>query len=193
MKRIVLAIVFLFFTTAHYAQSNSVKGRIFGVPEYFTMGIGYERMLNDKTSVQLLFNRFGYDLRDTDGQAEFTNSLVPEFRYFFGKKKKESINKAAYLGLFTEISKTEIFPGGEQFGEKIFTGGYKKKINPGILIGRNTQIAKRWYAEFYLGVKYKFLFESNDYYHTDSQSSVTESSSYSKAGIRLGINIGFRF
>ena len=156
------------------------------------MGIGYERILNDKFSVQLLFNRFGYDQRDTDGSAEFTNSLVPEFRYYFGKNKKETLNKAAYLGAFTEISKTDIFTPGAEYGDKIYLGGTKKMINPGIIIGRNTEIAKRWFAEFHIGIKYKFIVETSNYY-LNYQTKVEEMNYSNKVGIRMGFNIGFRF
>jgi hypothetical protein len=190
MKKILILILFL-YTFDLIAQSNCVKGRILGVPSIFTMGIGYERIVNDKFSVQLLFNRYGYDLRDTDGGAEFTNSFVPEMRYYFGKKKKESLNKAAYLGLFTEISKTDILAGGEQYGERIFTSGNKKMINPGLLIGRNTEIAKRWFVELYIGFKYKFIVETRNYY-VNYQTKVEEISYPHKAGIKLGFNIGYR-
>jgi hypothetical protein len=188
----VLLFSFVLITSYLPAQNNCIKGRIIGVRQIFTMGVGYERMLSSKTSLQLLFNRFGYDFRDTDGGAAFTHSLIPEYRFYFGKKRKETLNKAAYLGLFTEIAKTNKYGGGEQFGDDIYVGGYRKMVNPGLLIGRNLEISKKWFAEMYIGFKYQLIKEAETR-RLNVQTEVTELHFTHRAGIRLGMNIGYRF
>lgn len=175
------------------AQDGSVKGRILGFPgslTIFTMGLGYEWMLKDDLSFQVLFNRYGYDMRDTDGGAKFTNSVVPEMRLYVGKKRQETINKAVFLGLFCELSKMDILAGGEQEGTSVFLGGNRKMISPGILIGKNVEISKRWYAEFYLGSKYIFARERKTY--LINQNKEIKKSNPNKIGLRLGFNIGVR-
>lgn len=92
MKKTIILITLILISLDVFSQKNIIKGRVIGIPEVklFSLGIGVERMLNIKFSTQILFNRMGYDMRDTDGNAAFLNILVPELR-LFRKKRKQKI------------------------------------------------------------------------------------------------------
>lgn len=118
------------------------------------MGVGLERMLGDRFSAQLLFNRFGFDASDTDGRAGQTNALVLEARFYFDKHRKETINKASFLGLFAECSWTRIEPSVEGVEEDVvYLNGQRNLFAPGLVIGRNVRISERFYLEFYTWAK----------------------------------------
>lgn len=190
-KVLIIILVFCFFNS--FAQKNSIKGRAFVVPRvlYFTLGVGFERMINDNFSTQILFNRMGYDMRSTDGSAEFYNCLIPEVRYYFGKKE----NKKLFAGIFTEFSKSKTVSSGYPIemgsNQKMYLGSSKNIIAPGFLLGINNGTKKKWLIEFYLGSKYKFRTETNRYRLNGE--TIFEKDKAKKIGLRVGINFGFRF
>jgi hypothetical protein len=178
-----------------FSQHNHVvKGRVIGFPlaRSFSMGLGFERMIGDRFSAQLLYNRFGFDSSDTDGSAEQTNAIVPEARFYFGKHRKETINKASFLGLFAECSRTRTEPGieGSEQGV-VYLNGWRKLFAPGLVLGRNVRVSERFYLEFYTGPKYRFWSKTTK--RLVFQVLETETEHFRKLGLRGGFNLGFRF
>lgn len=59
---------------ASLAQPNVVKARAIVFPIIFgyaySAGIGYERLINDRLSGQILLNSYGYSTDATDGDTE---------------------------------------------------------------------------------------------------------------------------
>ncbi len=194
MKKIITLGFICWFAINGFSQRTAIKGRAFGVPgiNLFTLGFGFERMLNEDISVQLLFNRMGYDMRDTDGGAEFVNFVVPEVRYYLGEKE----NKNIFLGVFTEFSKTNYASSGYPpdtilATTKIFKDEAKNTISPGALIGVTNGTKKPFLFEFYLGGKYRLANVTKEYIL--NQEDVIEKRNTKKLGVRIGINIGYRF
>ncbi len=187
MQRLLLIILLSCFAFAVEAQSNTLKGRIMGIPlgsKLFTMGIGYERIISENTSIQLVFNRYGYDWRATDGGAEFTNSFVPEFRYFLGQK---AVNDSWFLGIYSEVIKTRIEEGGERPPGNRFLKGTRRTFNPGILIGKNISFSDRWGIEFFIGGKYIFADEAKEYIINGSHE--LRQKFPNRLGVRAGVNV----
>jgi Protein of unknown function (DUF3575) len=195
VKNTIALTLILLLATSVFSQKNCAKGRIIGLPgntTLFSMGIGYERMVADFWSVQVLINRHGWDMRSTDGQAEFTNAVVPEMRYYFGKYRRETLNKASFLAFFLEGALTKTYPGGETIGPVPPLDGKSTSLSPGLLLGKNAQLSKLFYFEFYAGAKYRFVHET-DYYILDDLTEITEEKNFEKLAPRLGLNLGFRF
>ncbi|MBL7780180.1 MAG: DUF3575 domain-containing protein [Saprospiraceae bacterium] len=191
---------FLFFcacVSTLSAQKNVVKGRAFALPGsegpvLFSLGIGLERMVGHDFSVQVLYNQMGYNMHGTDGGAATVSGLVPELRYYFGKKKAISLNKAAFCSLFTEINFLNYERSGEGSEETSYTFTDKStSINPGILIGKNLRISKRWYMECYLGGKARFV--NAQEIVVENGTATSHATRYVKAGMRAGVNVGVRF
>jgi len=184
---------FLLFTNLVFAQKNVVKGRTIYLPfenPTYTFGLGYERLLNEKLSVQLLYNstRFtpGFDAKTTESQG-----FIPEVRYYFGKK--EDIRMKAFVAGFVEAIKIKKFggmPDGNPDYQFIETNG--NLISMGVLIGKNYSIGKHFLLDMYIGYRYKIFNYTNtfkdsngDYYYMDFNDN--------SSGIRMGMNLGFLF
>ena len=191
MRLLTLFILTIGFSLNVFSQKNTIKGRALGTYKLFSLGIGYERLINNKISAQVLFNRMAVDFRDTDGNAKYLNSIVPELRYYLGKNE----NKKMFLGIFTEASTLNFFQGGERvddiLNKRILTKDFTKIVAPGVLLGINNGTKKRWIFDFYTGVKYRFRNEEKEYFL--NQEKIIESQKNNQIGIRVGLNIGFRF
>ncbi len=192
MRNFLLAIYLLISSTA-FAQKNIIKGRAIYLPAEnptYSFGLGYERILNEKITVQLLYNstRFtpGLDARTTE-----SHGFIPEVRYYFGKK--EDFRKKAFIGGFVEIMKIKQFGGMPENSldyHYIETNGNLTSL--GVLIGKNNKIGKHFLLDMYIGYRYKMFNYSNtirdnngDYYEVDFKDN--------RSGIRMGLNFGFLF
>ncbi|HOY07727.1 MAG TPA: DUF3575 domain-containing protein [Saprospiraceae bacterium] len=180
-----------------FAQKNVVKGRVFYLPparglQVFSLGIGLERRIGDDFSLQLLYNLMGSDMGATDGGGTSIRGFVPEVRYYFGKKKTESINKAFFGSVFTEFNQIRYSSGGEIDPDAVNVFRHKAtSVNPGILLGKNARLSDRWYLEFYVGGKARFTKETKT--RVENGLSSTTETRFVKAGMRGGINLGYRF
>ena len=190
MKKTLFLTLLLIFSIGIFAQKNIIKGRAFKVSEVFSFGIGYERLIDNHISVQLLYNFYGYDLISTDGGAQFVHSIVPEVRYYLGKKE----NKKAFLGVFTEVSKAKDYASNFPFPvgpSRIKLKEYIDSFASGALVGISNGTKKRWLFEFYIGGKNTFAIQTTDY--LVGQKKIRERKDISKLKIRIGINLGYRF
>ena len=131
-------------------------------------------------------------MRSTDGRAEYTNALIPETRYFFGKYRRETLNKASFVAFFHEIAWSKTYPGGETIGPVPPIDSERLSLGPGLLFGRNVQLSKQLFFEFYAGAKYRFVHEKK-YYRFDDLTEKTEENNFEKPAPRLGFNLGYRF
>lgn len=153
------------------------------------MGAGYELSLKENLSAQISWLHFGFDQRNTDGPAEHTHVLTPEIRYYLGKDQS-SMDKF-FVGIFTELSKTEILPSGEQAPNYFLVEGDKKQINPGLLIGRNFSFSNRFYIEVFCGGKYRFWSTEKLYFNNNKEEIVVKNGS--QPGLRVGVFLGYAF
>ena len=161
-----LTILLLLISLICCAQKHTIKARAFGLPgglKVYSLGLGYERMISENKAVQVLFNKIGYDFEDNDGFAKKHISIVPEYRYYFGKSAKTDINKSVFLGLFTEFALNECLPGPEQKRTKKYLLSEKQVVlSPGVLLGKNLKISETFFFDIYLGVKYRFVSEKEE-------------------------------
>lgn len=191
MRKILLIVVYLLFTYSLLGQSNIIKARFFIAPSNpfpYSVGVGFERMILKNVSTQILLNKFGFDMRSTDGSVKTTNSIVPEMRYYFGS---DNINKSYFIGLFTELSTTKTEPAVVQIEDKAFIKEKELLVNPGLLIGKHFKIAKKWYWEMYIGPKHIFKKETRTYLVNNEYLSEIKYLKY--WSLRFGLNFGFRF
>jgi hypothetical protein len=184
MKRCLFTCTFLLLSLPLFSQKNVLKARAIGLPgrfRAFSTGLGYERMLGESWSVQGLLNHQGWDMTDTDGGGEIANALLVEGRYYFGRYKKESLNKASFFGAFIEQSWAKLLPGDDG----------KYTFSHGILIGRNTPISKRLLVEWFVGGKYR---SGHTVYRfrTVNNGFVTNREYFHNLGLRLGFNFCVR-
>ena len=162
MRRLLFIILIL---TANYAfgQKNVIKGRIFAFPIFgyvtYSLGIGYERLLSNNISVQVLFNNYG-DAGGGGGDAGSRNTygFVPETRYYFGKM--DSFRNQYFVGVFIEFLRTNEsagYPDPTDIG--YYDGSVINMVNPGILVGKNISLGKKkkWHLDIYIGGKFQFM------------------------------------
>ncbi|MFZ5551934.1 MAG: DUF3575 domain-containing protein [Bacteroidota bacterium] len=189
------AITFLAIISEGVSQSVAVKGHVaanFRL-ELFSAGIGVEKHFDHHFSMQLTYNNSGWDLRNTDGDASFYSSLIPEVRYYFHWNKENPANKKYFLGIFSEFTNKKSIGSGD-YSEKpvVFTvSSTGQLINPGILIGKCLPVGKKCFAEFFGGPKYRFIYSSRVLNHNGVIFTATERNQ--KWGLRAGVNIGVRF
>jgi Protein of unknown function (DUF3575) len=154
---LLLLLLFTLFPLSLYGQKNVLKGRfvpLVGRPSFSTMGLGYERFVNDRVSVQLIFNRFGFDNSGFDGSKRRIFVLAPEMRYHF--KQQEFKKNRSWFSIFYqyhwirrenstfEISIPEI-PGLE----------YRRAEAFGVLLGIDLFLTKKLSLEVFGGLKYQ--------------------------------------
>ncbi len=131
----------------------------------YTVGIGYERVVSNHFSGQILLNNYGYDGRSTDGNAECLTAIIPEVKYYINTT--DSLSSSFYRAVFIEMLRKKHLPSGESFDSREREG---KQIRPGVLLGKDWQLSQRWHLETYAGVKYRFVWEKVVY---DAQQTVT--------------------
>lgn len=195
MNKILLFLACLLLTSNLLAQENEekrnvIKGRIFAfpIPTVLSLGIGYERVFENNTSVQLLLNRLGYDNRGFDGTGHYTNYIVPEYRIYFAKNK--DIDKAFFLGVFNGFGFGKIHQSGED-PDEILQLTRRFSLNPGILLGKNFALKKNKFIDIYIGGKYRYIKQTKDY--DDNGVLYTTKQTLQGFGARIGINLGKRF
>ena len=192
MRRTIF-ICLMLMANVTFAQKNIIKGRAFALPIMgfnYSLGLGYERMIADNFSVQVLYNNYGYDWSNSDGGSTYTKGLVPEARFYFGKK--DSFRKKMFVGVFTELLRANdrtSTPGETANG--YLQGAVRKMINPGILFGTNASLGKRWHFDLYIGWKYKFINKTEEYFNNGA--TVYYESNQQESGYRVGVNLGYAF
>lgn len=183
-----------FITSSSLAQKNIVKGRVGIFPlghKIYSLGIGYERVVSDRISLQLLYNSYGGTF-GLDGPSKYYQGIVPEVRYYFGKK--ESLRRKVFIGGFTEIYKAKLYPGMIEPSLNdylIETNGIS--INPGVLIGKNISLGKRFLFDIYVGYRYKIFNGEQNYRDVDTLGTYNKKYQEGKSGIRIGLNLGIAF
>lgn len=188
----ILIVISLCLTFLLLAQKGEIKGRGAYIPQWgriFSIGIGYERLISDNSSWQIVANRMGIDGRDNDGTSNIVNSIVPEYRLYFRKKQTENINRGGFVGVFNEFALARYRPSGQglQFSdENILSKETRYMLNPGIIIGSKIKASERGSIELFAGAKYQFIHAREHYSHHESNE--YESNNYSKFGWRVGVN-----
>jgi len=141
---------FLLFTNVAIAQKNVIKARAIYLPfqtEIYSFGLGYERFIGNKTSIQVLYNykggTFGFD-----APATYVKGFVPEVRYYFGKK--EDFRKKCFIAGFIELYKQKEYTGMQEPSFNAYlteTNGNLTSL--GVLIGKNMAIGNHFMLDVY--------------------------------------------
>ncbi len=195
MKKTFSFSCFLLLATAIFAQKNAAKLHLGGLPTnpmVFSKGLGYERMVAEFWSVQLMFNKYGWDDRGLDGEAEITKNAVLETRHFFGKKSKGTLDKAFFVGCFVEGFHKKVLPGGEWFEPPPPLIGKRWGMGTGLVMGKNFPLFKIFFLECFAGPKLRYV-RSVDYFGTADQYEAHNAHHYTKLVPRIGCNVGYRF
>ncbi|MFK7771445.1 MAG: hypothetical protein AB8F94_04865 [Saprospiraceae bacterium] len=196
-KQFLLLLPLLLFTQISFGQNHIIKGRGLYLPGkpilYFNAGIGYEHLLDENLSLQLVYNYSGNDMRDTDGNANFKNEVVVDCRYYNTEIKP--VSQAIFAFAFFSYSNEK----NKQSGEIDFTTTpmISKKITTekslGAGIGKNFKVSKRFHLEVFAGPK--FILREVKITSSDILSSFVSSlkSTTNKFDIRGGINLAYQF
>jgi len=193
MRKIFIISIFLLSTIFTFAQKNVIKGRIIYLPltKIYSHGLGYDRMITDDFSVQVLFNVFGYDHRDSDADRSRTYSVVPEIKYYLQRYVYEP-ESAFYLGIFSEVSyETMESSGMLRWHDDFLNTRERYMLNPGMLLGKNFEFLGIVSLDLYAGGKVKLVHSIEERYNQETQFFVIED--YTELGFRAGFNLGVRF
>lgn len=196
-KHLLLLLPLLFLSQVSFGQNHILKGRGFYIPGqpilYINAGLGYEYLIDQNMSLQLVFNYRGNDMRDTDGSANFKKEVVMDFRYYNVEIKP--LSKALFAFAFASYSDEKNKQGGELdltstlvISKKITT---EKAIGAGV--GKNFKISKRFHVEVFGGPKIisrEINTTSSDILSSFVSSTISTSYTF---GIRGGINIACQF
>ena len=152
-QAIIIFIILVGCWSEAIGQRNVIKARLLAAPIPFafvySLGVGYERVISNRVSAQVLYNLYGYDGGASDGDAEDFVALAPEVRYYFTGTNE--IVSSFFGGVFVDLLRGKLTASGESFS---LQSGQKEQVSPGVLLGKNTRLFPRWYLETYLGVKY---------------------------------------
>jgi hypothetical protein len=102
--------------------------------------------LTRNLSAQIIYDLTG-NARYNDGPSNHTSALIPEIRYYFRKTKP--VNRAFFLGAYTQFAKKIITSGGEVIQD--VPNEEQHLISPGLLIGESIHLGKRWRLEGFAG------------------------------------------
>lgn len=180
------------------AQNNIVKGRIIGLPgdnpKTFSLGIGYERFLNEHISAQILLNRYAFDQSATDGSSNYTTAVVPEFRNYF--REKEFASQSFFWAIFLEFqwieSRVKLDDNISSGPVQVVERPYSNAVCPGILIGKNFRLSEKWHIEAYLGPKFFEEKETYIYQYPDGHKEEKQERA-GRLGVRAGMNVAYCF
>lgn len=192
MKKIKICLILLivvFFTESALAQKkNIIKGRIFALPisgVVYSIGIGYERLIINKLSLQVMLNNSGFNQKQYDGPSNVYTTFIPEIKYYF--QPLDNISSFFYISSFLEIQKRRMESSGESDDVSI-KGNY---TNPGILLGKNIRLSYRMHFELYLGIKYRIGSEHKEEI-IDSNKIITDKD-LKFWDVRSGLNLAYKF
>ena len=189
-----LLVICLLAGTPAFAQKNIIKGRAIYLPfqdPAYSFGLGYERFLAEKWSVQILFNSTQVT-PGNDASTKEAKGFVPEVRYYFGKQ--ESIRKKWFFAGFSELYWVKSYGGMPSYSKDYYwveQNGLRSTF--GVLIGKNVAIGKHFLVDLYFGGrikvfsgedKYKYFY-TGEYFYKDTQ--------YTEFRARAGMNLGFAF
>lgn len=176
-----------------FAQKNVVKGRAVGLPIdgfKFSINLGYERLLTNKLSVQLLYDFRGHNMTKYDGSNTKYHGIIPECRYYI--LKNDNTRFKGYFGLFTEILIGKSSPPYSTESEKgFYVGAEITQINPGLQAGTNIPLGKKWHLDIYAG--YKIENRKGNSLYNDNGIITPYPFSVQYRKFRYGINLGFEF
>jgi hypothetical protein len=213
MKKIVLVFSLFIFTATAFAQKNVVKVNLFGLlGSSYTLA--YERVLNDKMSVQL---SVGYRTIKVSSVSIGTLSekltysgptIVGEFRYYLTNASKD-VPRGFYVAPFVRYGsytyKYDYNDSDPNFSSYNYTGKYTvSSIGGGAMLGYQWLIADRVALDLFAGPQYKTKSVSNITYSYANGTTQTISGSAASGGIlndkglspfglRVGFNVGVAF
>ncbi len=190
-------IIILSFTTVFLqGQSDIVKGRLFVLPgdmNLFSIGVGYERVTSKNHSFQILLNRYGYDLRGTDGDSKKITTLVPEYRIYLLTDELRNLDNSLFIGFFNEFSFSKLTPSGFDVEDEsdFLLEENDIMINPGVLVGKKYILSTSLSLEVYFGIKYRIINRKSEYLEDDIR--IVRETNFSDKGFRGGINISYKW
>lgn len=189
--RIVIIFLMLLYNFDNVmGQNDIIKGRAFAFPigggAMYSLGLGYERVVGNNLSLQLLYNLYGSDSRGADGPSIFYTNLIPEVKFYINPS--EGIHTSYYFSFFNEFQKSQSNSSGE--GEK--SDRYSKQISPGLAVGKNITMGKKWHLELYFGGKYNFGKERKEEEEYMGSTIVISTKKHHGFGLRGGLNIAFQ-
>jgi hypothetical protein len=209
MKKIFLSFAIMFVCASAFAQKNVVKLNVPGLLGGNYM-LAYERVLNDKMSVQLAA---GYINLSSSTSAWFDDSrsldgslngfiVVPEFRYYVTNASKD-VPRGLYAGGFARIRMVtdKVVDSGDPSDPVNYS--YTDKTNTfggGVVLGYQALIADVLSIDFFIGPQYKSKSTSRTYVDSNANDTdlaetfpIFKIKEKSGAGVRLGINVGVAF
>lgn len=195
MRRInYICLILLLLTVKIHAQQNRIKAGFIGFPSQSGFGIGnigYERFDEElKNSWQFHINGSGGAI-GTDVGTE-TRKWVTIERSFY----KQTISKAITwsYSVFIETGDRIKNPGDKKYTPtKVFLKRKLFEVNPGISIGVQLRIGKKWGIESQAGPKLIFATGKSYYYNSTINQYFTENASGIKAGFRIMGAVYFQF
>ncbi len=190
---LVLTLLLMLGSTFGFAQKNIIKARAIYLPAdnpTYSFGLGYERVITDNITVQLLYNSSqftpGFDAETTKSQG-----FVPEVRYYLGKK--DDLRKKLFFAVFTELYTFNKTGGMPQYNlDYSWVESNGNMTSLGVMIGKNNSLGKHFLIDIYFGFRYKFEKGINTFRRTngelffkDFKEAIPEA--------RFGLNVGYLF
>jgi hypothetical protein len=167
---IILLIACLLTASRSAAQRNYIQAFAIGVPFQSGAGIGnigFEHLNKERNSSwQFAFNAAGGSLA-TD--VAVPHRIWGTIDKMITLNKKTVFTNAPFLSFFLEVGKRRL-SGGRLFPENgsILQSTDAFEINPGIGIGRNFSLGKKWHMQILAAPKLIFSFRKDQYFETAS-------------------------
>ena len=194
MKRMLLIYFFVPVMNAA-AQQNRIKAGVLVVPLFqsgFGMGnIGFERLNKQfNSSWQIHFCVAGGSIA-SDAETNNRKWVTVEKTYYL-KSKKEKAH--FFYSFFAETGNRITLPGHSYFKpDSIINKTKSFEINPGVSLGWQLKIKKRWGIEMLAGPKIIFASKEKQYYNSLNNQHYTVSGNHIKAGFRFMTSLYYQF
>ena len=194
MRLLLTILLFILSACNITAQQNRIKLGFMGFPTVSGFGIGcagYERFEKNLTaSWQLHLNASAGEIGNDAGAEKRIWGTIE--KTFYKKSIAERITWS--YSFFMEAGTREKNAGKVYFTpEKTFRETKVFETNPGISLGLQYRIAKRWRMETQLGPKLIFA-TGNDYYYNSITDQLSKESANSiKAGFRFTGLLSYQF
>lgn len=187
--RYILFVAFVLLVFSVNGQNkNTLKVRFIPTPFTLSLGFGYERDINDRSSVQLLLNVLGEGF-GADSESSTFYFFVPEYKYYYNEERSKSF----FVSIFSEIGAFKVKLSGENESHSLdrLISKDGNIISLGATVGQNFKISKQLFVDFYIGPKVKLtrIYRKEIIMSKHQEKTIDDLSLW----VRVGVNLNYRF
>jgi hypothetical protein len=197
MKKMLIVLIacFLISIQKGNTQRNYIQGFAIGLPFQSGAGfgnIGFERLNKTRTSAWQFDLNFAVGTLTTDVRVPHRFWLSADKIYLFNKQAK--FQNATFFTLFTEVGTRNLTGGRILLAQNglIFQKTKSFEINPGVGLGKNFSLGRKWHLQAIAAPKLIMAFKKDEYFEEASGKIFKDHYTEINAGYRILFNFCYR-